>query len=51
MDVFVSPDEFNVSRLKAALKELFDDPEIDLISAGDLAGDYPAIQYVPPAAD
>ena len=51
MDVFVSPDESNVSRLKAALKELFDDPEIELISAGDLAGDYPAIQYVPPAAD
>lgn len=51
IDLFVSPDESNVSRLKAALKELFDDPEIDLISAVDLAGDYPAIQYVPPAAD
>ena len=51
IDVFVSPDESNVDRLKAALKELFDDPEIDRISAGDLAGDYPAIQYAPPATD
>lgn len=51
IDVFVSPDESNVDRLKAALKELFDDPEIDRIAAGDLAGDYPAIQYAPPATD
>jgi hypothetical protein len=51
LDVFVSPDESNVARLRAALKEVFDDPEIDLISAADLAGEYPAIQYVPPAAD
>lgn len=51
IDVFVSPDESNVGRLKAALKEVFDDPSIELIAAVDLAGDYPAIQYVPPTVD
>lgn len=51
IDVFVSADESNVARLRAALREIFNDPEIDQISAVDLAGEYPAIQYVPPAAD
>jgi Nucleotidyl transferase AbiEii toxin, Type IV TA system len=51
LDIFVSPDDANVARLKAALKELFEDPDIDLLSAADLAGEYPAIQYAPPAAD
>ena len=44
-------DEPNVARLRAALREVFDDPEIDGISAADLAGNYPAIQYVPPGSD
>jgi hypothetical protein len=51
MDIFVLADEANVARLRAALREVFDDPAIDEISAADLAGDYPAIQYVPPAGD
>lgn len=51
IDVFVSADEANVARLKAALREVFNDPEIDAISATDLAGEYPAIQYVPPESD
>jgi hypothetical protein len=51
MDFFVSPDPDNVERLKAALKSVFADPSIDEISASDLAGDYPAIQYVPPHGD
>ncbi|HKY21477.1 MAG TPA: nucleotidyl transferase AbiEii/AbiGii toxin family protein [Vicinamibacterales bacterium] len=51
IDVFVRADEVNIARLRAALREVFDDPEIDRISAADLAGDYPAIQYVPPAGD
>jgi len=51
MDVFISPDPPNVARLRAALHELFGDPEIDTIRAEDLAGEYPAIQYVPPAGD
>jgi len=51
MDVFVSAEEANVARLRAALREVFDDPSVDEISAADLAGDYPAVQYVPPASD
>ncbi len=48
MDVFVSPEEANVERLKKALQEVFDDPAIEEISSAELSGDYPAIQYVPP---
>jgi hypothetical protein len=48
MDLFVAPDAANVERLKAALRELFADPSIDEIRAMDLAGEYPALQYVPP---
>jgi hypothetical protein len=51
MDVFVDPEPANVARLRAALAEIFSDPDIALISATDLAGEYPAIQYVPPNAD
>jgi len=32
-------------------KTRFHDPEIDSIRADELAGDYPAIQYVPPTGD
>jgi len=31
------------------LSSVFDDPAIEEITAEDLAGDYPAIQYVPPS--
>ena len=48
MDVFVSPEPENVDRLKRALRSVFDDPNIDQISAEDLTGEYPAIEYVPP---
>jgi hypothetical protein len=51
MDIFVDPDATNIARLKAALAEIFNDPDIELISARDLAGEYPAIQYVPANAD
>ena len=51
IDFFVSPDPDNVERLKIALKSVFADPSIDEISACDLAGEYPAIQYVPPHGD
>jgi hypothetical protein len=34
--------------LKRALRSVFDDPSINEISADDLLGDYPAVQYVPP---
>ena len=48
MDVFVAPDVANVERLRAALRELFEDPSIEEIPSEDLSGDYPALQYVPP---
>lgn len=48
LDIFVAPDEANVARLRAALMSVFHDPEIDQITAEDLGGAYPAIQYVPP---
>jgi hypothetical protein len=49
LDFFVAPEPENVDRLKKALKSLFDnDPNVDEISAKDLAGDYPAIEYTPP---
>lgn len=51
MDIFVSPDHANVERLKAALREVFNDPAIDEITSRDLAGDYPALQYAPPGHD
>jgi len=51
IDVVVSAEANNVDRLKTALRELFDDPAIESIRADELAGDYPAIQYVPPAGD
>lgn len=50
MDFFVSPRKENIERLKRALKALFDDPNVDEIDAAELAGDYPAVEYVPPHA-
>jgi hypothetical protein len=49
LDLFVRPEPDNIARLRAALRSVFDeDPNIDEITYEDLAGDYPAIQYVPP---
>jgi len=48
LDVFIAPEVENVERLKVALKSVFDDPHVDEISAEDLLGAYPAVQYVPP---
>jgi hypothetical protein len=49
MDLFVSPEPDNIVRLRRALKALFaGDPNVDLITAEDLEGDYPAIEYTPP---
>jgi hypothetical protein len=48
LDVFVAPARDNIERLKRALMAVFDDPHIDEISADDLLGEYPAVQYVPP---
>jgi hypothetical protein len=48
LDVFVAPDPENIGRLKRALRLVFSDPHIEEISADDLLGEYPAVQYVPP---
>jgi hypothetical protein len=48
LDIFVDPSPLNVEKLRAALRSVYSDPEIDQISAADLGGEYPAIQYVPP---
>ena len=47
----MAPNPANVERLKAALRELFVDPEIEEIRSADLEGDYPALQYTPPEGD
>jgi hypothetical protein len=49
LTLFVAADEDNVARLRAALRSVFEDPHIDEITAADLSGHYPAIQYVPPS--
>jgi hypothetical protein len=51
LDIFVAPERDNIERLKAALRSVFDDPCIDEISADDLLGEYPAVQYVPPTGN
>lgn len=48
VDLFVRPDPENIERLKSALRSVFDDPEVENISAADLCGDYPAVRYQPP---
>jgi hypothetical protein len=48
LDVFVAPDAGNISRFKQALRDVIDDPDIESISAEDLLGEYPAVQYIPP---
>lgn len=48
IDLFVRPTPENVDRLRRALRRVWQDPSIDEITAADLAGEYPAIQYVAP---
>ena len=49
LDFFVRPDPGNVERLRAALRDVWDDPSIDEITAADLCGDYPSVRYGPPS--
>jgi hypothetical protein len=51
LDVFIEPTRENVEAVKRALRKVYDDPNIDEISADELVGDYPAVQYVPPEGD
>jgi hypothetical protein len=48
LDLFVAPALDNLEALKRALRSLFEDPSIEEIDPAELAGEYPAIQYVPP---
>lgn len=48
IDLFVRPDIENITRLQQALHSIWDDPDIEQITAADLAGDYPTIRYGPP---
>ena len=49
LDLFIAPTADNVARLRRALNDVFDDTELDKISADDLIGEYPSVRYVPPA--
>lgn len=51
LDVFVRPDPQNIERRRNALRDVWDDPSIDEITAEDLCGDYPAVRYGPPEGD
>jgi len=48
IDLFVRPTPDNVDRLRRALRRVWQDPAIDEIAAADLAGAYPAVQYIAP---
>jgi len=50
VDLFLRPDAGNVARLRQALRRVVDDPEVEGISADDLAGPYPVVRYVSPDA-
>ena len=51
IDLFVRPEARNVERLRNALRSVWNDSDIDQITAEDLAGDYPTIRYGPPGED
>ncbi len=44
VDIFINPDKENIQKLKNALKEVFDDPEIDEITFEELQK-YSVIRY------
>ncbi len=48
LDLFVSPSRSNLEALKKALLSLYDDPSLEEIDPEELAGEYPAVEYVPP---
>jgi hypothetical protein len=48
LDVFVRPEAENIERLRQALRAVWNDPDIDQITAEDLCGEYPVVRYGPP---
>ncbi len=51
IDLFVRADDDNISRLRAALRSIWNDPAIDQIQAQDLRDEYPVVRYGPPTGD
>jgi hypothetical protein len=51
VDLFVRPDPENVAKVRAALRAVWPDPDIEQITAADLAGPYPTVRYGPPGED
>lgn len=51
LDLFVADDAENVDRLRRALLQVFNDEEVNQITAEDLQGEYPVVQYGPPNVD
>lgn len=48
VDLMLDPSEANLERLRIALSSIYHDPDIALLVASDLTGDYPVVRYVPP---
>lgn len=51
VDLFIQPGSENVGRLRQALRAVWEDPDIDQITAEDFNGEYPTIRYGPPGED
>lgn len=51
LDLFIRPTEENVAKLRAALRSVWDDPEIEQIAAAELAGDIAVVRYGPPETE
>lgn len=51
IDLVIRATSENVERLRAALRAVYADPQVDEIAAADLLGDYPAVRYYPPTGD
>ena len=51
IDLFVRPDEDNIACLRRALRAVWADPDIEQITAQDLAGEYPTVRYGPPGEE
>jgi predicted nucleotidyltransferase len=48
IDLFVRPDEENIERVRQALRAIWADPDVEQITATDLAGEYSTVRYGPP---
>lgn len=48
VDLFVRPGADNIGRVRAALRAVWPDPEIDQILDSDFTGEYPTVRYGPP---